>query len=193
MLKLAAQEAIVESENSMDELATARAGMEKAVRALQQSDYVSAIELLRTSLQTFVMRGDAANAAAAYSHLGNAYRATGNTIEAYSSFEKSGTHAVALLRQSSELLIVSLFNRGVMCAQGGKLLEAYLLCMHALSSLDNSTSPRAQEIKRIIEWVRTQAGPQQAGVFDNSWQQYQQFLSRAQQSGQTSISINVSS
>ncbi|MBL8825979.1 MAG: hypothetical protein JNM18_03275 [Planctomycetaceae bacterium] len=176
----------------MDELLTARQAMDDGLAALQRGEFAAAVEQFQGCLQTFLMRGDTAQAARVYICMGEAQQRLGDTLAAYTSFEKAGHHATQLTAQMTETMANSLLGRGVVCLQTNKATEAYLLLNHARQLFESlALGGRVNEIQRLLGQLREQVTPQQWSHFDGMWQQYHNLLQQAQQRRQFTLPLNV--
>ncbi len=176
----------------MNTKAAALEKMRDGAAALQRRELPQAELLLQDSLNEFLAMGDGVYICEACTLLAELNLIAGKPTQAYALFERAGEQAVGLLQHTTDRLGNSLHARGVLCAQGGKLVEAFLLLMHAAQVYDGTASPKAAEVQGAIRQLQAHLGSAQMPTLENYWRSYQQVVDQARRGRQQSVVVQLS-
>jgi hypothetical protein len=160
--------------------------------ALQRGQIAEAEVLLEDSLNEFSAMGDSVYVCEVCTLLAELNMMAKKPTQAFAFFERAGEQAVGVLQHSTDRLASSLHSRAILCAQTGKLVEAYLFLMHAAQVYEGTGSPKASSVQDALQQVRAHIGQAQMPAMENYWRNYQQILDQGRRGRQQSMALQLS-
>jgi hypothetical protein len=176
----------------MNTKASALDKMREGSAALQRGELSQAELLLQDSLNEFTAMGDPLYVCEVCTLLAELNLIAQKPVQAFAFFDRAGEQAVGLLQHLTERLADSLHSRGILSAEGGKFVEAFLLLTHAAHAYDGTTSARAAQVQGALQQLRLHVGPAQTLALENYWRNYQQILDQGRRTRQQSILLQLS-